>query len=371
MSVRRGKYRDRKSGEMREHWLVDVTFVHADNREERIRKVSPVQTRRGAEQYERDLRERLLLGERRKEAVEVPTLARFAKTFLETHAEANNKPSEVHTKERVLRCHLVPALGRLRLDQLGVEHVEGYKAAKRKTHSDKTVNNHLAVLRTMLSVAEERGVIEKAPRVTSLKTGSPDIRWLTGDELETFLAAAGEWRTMFLVGARVGLRMGELRALRWCDVDLRAAQLTVNQAAWLDKIGTPKGGRSRVIPLCEEVRTALAAAPRPILGGLVWPGEDGKLRETDACQWGMSLAVKASGLEDVGWHTLRHTFASHLVQRGVDLHRVQRLLGHADIRTTMRYAHLAPGALADAVRVFDVLPGGKLTANQTASEAAV
>lgn len=368
MSVRRQKYKD-KAGEVHEHWIVDVTFEHADRRVERHRKVSPVQTRRGAEQYERDLRERLLLGERHREAVEVPTLSRFASTFLETHAGANNKPSEVHTKERILRGHLVPELGRLRLDEIRVEHIEGYKATKRKTHSDKTVNNHLTVLRTLLAVAEERGLIDSLPKVRALKTKTGDLRYLTEAELEDLLAVAGPWRSVFLVGARVGLRLGELRALRWCDVDLRGGQLTVAQAAWLDKVGTPKGGRNRTIPLCDEVREALSAEPRPVIGGLVWPGVDGKPRETDACQWGMRKAVEAAGLEDVGWHTLRHTFASHLVQRGVDLHRVQRLLGHADIRTTMRYAHLAPGALAEAVRVFDVLPGGKLTANQEVAAA--
>lgn len=366
MSVRRQKYRDRHGAEQ-EHWLVDVAFEHSDGRVERIRKVSPVQTRRGAEQYERDLRQSLLTGARQKEIKEVPTIARFADDFLETYAKGNNKPSEVHTKERLLRGHIVPALGRLRLDEITTRDIEEFKTAKLKTHSAKSVNNHLAVLGRLFAVAQEWGVIDKAPRVKSIKAKEPDMRWLTDDELAQLLAATEEpWRTVVLVAARTGLRQGELRALRWVDVDLRGGKLMVRQSAWTDQLGTPKGGRSREVPLSDEAIAALEAHPRHLHGGLVFGGNDGQMRMEDAWQWAIHKAVDAAKLGVLGWHTLRHTFASHLVIRGVSLLTVKDLLGHADIRTTMRYAHLAPGASREAVTRLDLLPGGKLAAKQEA-----
>jgi hypothetical protein len=82
----------------------------------------------------------------------------FAKDFLEKYAEANNKPSEVASKRMICNLHLVPALGSLRLDEVGPAQIEGYKASKLKALSPKTVNNHLIVLRRMLGVAVEWGI---------------------------------------------------------------------------------------------------------------------------------------------------------------------------------------------------------------------
>jgi Phage integrase family len=90
-----------------------------------------------------------------------------------------------------------------------------------------------------------------------------------------------------------------------------------------------------------------------LLGGLLWPGEGGRNLSKGDTKWPLWRACKRAGLRRVGWHILRHTFASHLVMRGVPLKAVQELLGHASIEMTMRYAHLAPGVTLDAVRLLD------------------
>lgn len=71
------------------------------------------------------------------------------------------------------------------------------------------------------------------------------------------------------------------------------------------------------------------------------------------CKWPLRAACERAGIRLVGWHVLRHTFASHLVMRGAPLEAVQELLGHQDIKMTMRYAHLSPDARRDAVRLLD------------------
>jgi integrase len=346
---------------------VDVVFEHPDGHVERERKVSPVQTRRGAEQYERDLRQTLLIGDRKKERSEIPTLAQFADDFVETYAKANNKPSEVDSKRRWLKL-LLPAMGRKRLDEIGTQDVEAYKAAKKATHGNKSINNHLATLRTMFAVAIEWGLIDKAPRIVALKVAEPDIRWLNDGELAALVGHAEEpWRTAFVVAARTGLRLGEIRALRWRDVDTAGRKLNVRQAAWYAEIGTPKGGRAREVTLNADAIDALEKHPRHLRSELVFAASDGGMLPYDACQWAMAKASKGAGLGRFQWHVLRHTFASQLVIAGVDLRTVQSLLGHADIRTTMRYAHLAPGAQSDAVGRLTLLPNGKPTAKQKAA----
>src|ERR1700687_4532296 len=120
MSVRLRQWKDKTSGKSREAWVVDVQFEHADGRIERVRKASPVNTRRGAEQYERDLRLALGQGRYGKEVIarEVPTLTEFVERFL-TYSENNNKPSTVSSKRHTLRNHVVPFFGAKRLDEIG------------------------------------------------------------------------------------------------------------------------------------------------------------------------------------------------------------------------------------------------------------
>ncbi|HKD43059.1 MAG TPA: tyrosine-type recombinase/integrase, partial [Myxococcaceae bacterium] len=92
---------------------------------------------------------------------------------------------------------------------------------------------------------------------------------------------------------------------------------------------------------------------RHLRGPFVFCNEDGSYLKSDTCRKAIDNAAKAASLRAIGWHTLRHTFASHLVMSGVPLAAVQKLLGHASIKTTMRYAHLSPSIAMDAVNVLD------------------
>lgn len=337
--------------------VVDVAYEYPDGSVTRVRKVSPVQTRRGAEQYERELRQALAQGDRRRDGKEAETLASFADDFLKTYAEANNKPSEVYQKRLILKNHLTPFFGAKRLDQITTRDVEAFKARQRKKYSAKTVNNELAVLSTLLETAIDWGKIETAPRIKLLKTGVQTFRWLTEDELARLTVGAGPaWRLPVLFTARTGLRLGELRALRWVDLDLARERLFVRQAAWRQTVGTPKGGREREVPLTSEIVGALREHPRRLGSEYVFPDVDGGLLSHDVCRVAMAQATKTAGVK-CGWHALRHTFASHLVQRGVPLYEVKELLGHVDIKTTLRYAHLAPDSGRRAVAVLEVVRG--------------
>jgi len=131
-------------GAARKFYMVDIAYTYPDGRLERIRKVSPLQTRRGAEQYERALLQALVEGTyRSKEDIRaVPTLATFADEFIENYARANNKPSELSGKKTAFRLHLVPALGRLRLDEIGPREIEKFKGQKiTEGYKPHTINN--------------------------------------------------------------------------------------------------------------------------------------------------------------------------------------------------------------------------------------
>jgi integrase len=187
-------------------------------------------------------------------------------------------------------------------------------------------------------------------------------------EAHLVVDADPRWRTMVLVGLKTGLRHGELLALRWQDIDLVAGRLIVRRALSGKKVESPKNNRTREVPLSDEAIRALKAH-RHLKSELVFPNDAGQMLTRCACRWPLWSACKRAGLRLIGWHTLRHTFASHLVMRGAPLKAVQELLGHADITMTMRYAHLSPDARRDAVRLLDAPAHGygTLTAPSTGS----
>ena len=138
-------------------WFVDFRFHHADGRTERVRKCSAVQTRAGAQEYERQLRAVMLnppvdSGPER----EVPRFDAFADEFLKTYASATNKSSEVRSKTIIFDRHLKPAFGERRLNAIGVREIDTFKSEQLKRGmSPKSVNNQLTVLRRCLSIAVE------------------------------------------------------------------------------------------------------------------------------------------------------------------------------------------------------------------------
>jgi integrase len=364
MSVRLRKWKDLE-GREQEAWHVDVVFEHPDGRVERVRKASPVNTRRGAENYERELRNALLSGVFGKEPTrEVPTLEEFQEKFF-VHALANNKHSTADEKKRLCKQQLLPAFGKRRLDQIGAYDIEKFKA---KLLSEglrpKTVNNALAILHKLLVLAKEWGELPgEVVRVRLLKTPRPMFDFLSFEEADRLVAKAdAQWRAMIVTALHTGLRRGELAALTWEDVQLETRRLIVRQRFYRGKFDTPKGGRPRELPLTDLAWSTLKSH-RHLKSKFVFCDEDGG-HVYASCPEGLARAARKAELgRKIGWHCLRHTFASHLAMKGAALKAVQELLGHSTIDMTMRYAHLSPGAQREAILLLDGRPHGTLTAH--------
>lgn len=370
--------RDKRYG----HWYYRKQIRITDGRVIRVFGVPTTiglpDTKTGAEQAERLHLDRVLkTGEvtqtpqTRKEA---PKVRDFVEIYLDA-SRLQNKPSSVEAKESTLRRHIVPAIGDLRLDQVTYAVIEDLKIemAKKPTRnkskatvppslSAKSINNYLTILRRMLVIARKRGLIAAVPEIDWLKVTAQEFAFLDFEESNRLLKAMDdEWRTMVLVALRTGMRMGELIALRWQDVDLVAGKITVRQNAVKGKIGTPKSGKEREIPLSNEAVSALKSY-RHLKGPLVFCTSEGRMLKYTELRHPLWRACKKAGLRPIQWHACRHTFASHLVMRGVPLKAVQELLGHSTIQMTMRYAHLAPEVTRDAVNLLDRPANGNVAA---------
>lgn len=344
----------------RGRWRYRKTVNLPGRRKERISGTPILNTKMAAETAEREHIQRLLSLPSMPEPAppkEVPTFAKFAEEFMATYSEANNKPSEVQSKRTILKHHLLPAFGGKKLDVIQQREIEGYKSLKLKADlAPKTVNNHLTILRRILSLATEWGVLTHTPPVKWLKVPEPEFDFLDFEEAARLeKGARGEWAAMITVGLTTGLRQGELLALRWEDVDLVRGRLLVRRAVARGVVGTPKSGKSREIPLNEKAVAALKRQ-RHLRGELVFCDDAGRMLRKGACKWPLWSACKRAGLRRIGWHTLRHTFASHLVMRRAPLKAVQELLGHSTIEMTMRYSHLSPDVRKDAVKLLDADP---------------
>ena len=148
---------------------------------------------------------------------------------------------------------------------------------------------------------------------------------------------------MVLVAMNTGLRFGELSRMRWTDLSLVDAPMITIQAAYA------KTSKSRHIPLNATAKASLKAwkSQQEDTSGFVFANREG--HRIKSVRNGWKAILSAAKIKDFKWHDLRHHFASKLVVAGVDLNTVRELLGHSSLDMTLRYAHLSPDMMANAV----------------------
>lgn len=274
---------------------------------------------------------------------------------------------------------------KLKLDEVTPLMVERWRADRLAAGAKvSTVNRDLDDLKSSLAKAAEWGFIGASP-VEKVKRGRTDdratVRYLTATEEERLYLAfdgrderlrkerdsANVWRVergyeplpdlralpyadhlkpMVLLALNTGLRFGEQANLMWADIDLDRAILTVHGFK-------AKSRRTRHIPLNKTALSVLSKwrSQRGDGSGLVFSNKHGKPFDNINTSW--RAILKATQITGFRWHDLRHTFASNLVMKGVDLNTVRELLGHSDYQMTLRYAHLAPEHKASAVAQLD------------------
>jgi len=249
--------------------------------------------------------------------------------------------------------------GGRRAETITAREVEAWRDKLAESLSPASVAHHLSMLRAIFNRGVRDGKLAAAPtrKVEFPQENNARVRYLSDDEETRLMEALAKWlRAMVVVAIHTGLRVGELLKLRWPDVDFGSASIHVREA---------KSGEGRRLPINQAALVTLRrlrdARPKVIqLEERRAAGEGGCVFGPDTAALRMSInrefrrAAAAAKIEDLRFHDLRHTFASRLVTRGFDLYRVQTLMGHKTAKMTMRYAHLSPGALREAVEALCV-----------------
>ncbi len=286
----------------------------------------------------------------------LPGMVQTGATFADAAAEwlryiehdRDRKPSTVAGYRSIVGSELLPRFGEMRLESITPAAIESWQAAMTQAASTRTK-----------ALVLMHGIFERARKVWSLPSNpvgdvekpplkrSGDLQVFSPEEVWALVRAAASEAdgAIYLTAAFTGLRMGELLALRWRDVDFGGSSVRVRASYYAGHLTTPKSGKVRAVPLAPDVATVLAQlAQREHWTGdddLVFAGAAGDHLDGSALRRRYKAALAAAGLRPLRFHDLRHTFGTRMIAKA-DIRRVQEWMGHADIQTTMRYLHYAP-----------------------------
>lgn len=230
------------------------------------------------------------------------------------------------------------------LEEITPLELERVRAERLKTVAPATVNRELAYLKHLFNLAIRDEKTERNPvvKLKMLREPSGRVRFLSDAEEKSLRASlvTDENQERLTVLLQTGLRRTEFLQLRWRDIDLKNAVITIPQS---------KNGETRHVPMTSEVRSILSKRPRSLDSGrLVFPNSVGHADEHWA-QKAFPEAVEAAQIEDFRFHDTRHTFASRLAMEGVDVLTIKELGGWKSLSMVQRYAHLSPSHRQQAI----------------------
>lgn len=306
------------------------------------------------------------------------TVRQYADTWSAALEGSGLKPATASSYRWILGRYVLPEVGRVRLVALSPQHVRDMLAAvAARGVSARTVQLSRAVLRTMLADAEREQLISRnvAGLVKGPRVERREVEPWSAEEAGRFLDSMNGHRlsALFAVGVALGLRKGELLAMRWDDVDLGGASLRVQRT--VQRLGggiglvsgSPKTERSRrTIPLPQVSVNSLrehrsrqekersAAGKAWVDLGLVFATPKGTVIEPRNLNRLFDQQIAIAGVRRIRFHDLRHTCATLLLAQNVSPRIVMEVLGHTQLSmTTDLYGHVMPSTLRTAADAMD------------------
>ncbi len=296
---------------------------------------------------------------KRQSATSNLTFATIFSTEYLPHIQANRRNKRSwKSEESLFRLWINPAVGNKTLQSIAPFDLEKIKKNMAKAgRAERSIVYALAVIRQVFNYAQTNNLYtgtNPAGPVGKVKRPSADnrrLRHLSQEEAATLLCelskASKDVHDMALLSLHTGMRAGEIFSLTWADVDLAAGLLTLRDT---------KSNKNRPAFMTETVKAMLKSKPKGEPATPVFPDRNGKKIEQISKTFNRTIAQIGlnNGITDrrqrVTFHTLRHTFASWLVEKGTAIYHVQALLGHSDLKLTARYAHIGENSLRTAVQ---------------------
>jgi integrase len=270
-------------------------------------------------------------------------IAKFQKEFLAYSAGIHAS----HTQRLFATAlrELNRIIGEKTLRSVSIRDVERFLSVKKSESSDVTARTYLVTLASAFQTAVRWKYIQTNPfhQVEKPKLPEKTPVYLSKDEFRQLFSSIAEedLRILFLVAVSTGIRLGEILNLEWSDIDFSKKVIHVRNRGEF----TTKSKRNRIIPMTEQVYKLLSDWKKKASSEIVFH-DGGRRKRRDLVSRKFKEYITKLGLNDcLHFHSLRHTFASWLVQDGVSLYEVQKLLGHSNITVTQVYSHLQPETL--------------------------
>lgn len=284
----------------------------------------------------------------------VATVEEFAERWKSEILE-RRKPSTRNAADSHLNFHIIPRLGKVRLDAFGVEAQQSFVNYLTSKVSRKTLLNVLGTLSSMLNTAKKWGYICEGLTVKNLVLPEREVRkqarMFTPQQAKDIIdSAVAPWNAMFGLAAYCGLLAGEILGLSVEDVDLENAVLAITKTAWHGKLQTAKSQGSETTvpipaPLCELLKPL-----NPKSGLLFLNKANRPYTSTKVVKKRLWPICDALGIPRAGFHAFRHTHTTVLLEAGATPKVTQRQLRHADPRVTLdHYAHVIESSHREAV----------------------
>lgn len=261
------------------------------------------------------------------------TFVEYIEKIFIPHYESKNKSinTELHKFNSIIKF-----FDDFKLKDVSSADIDRYYQYRLKINKPATAKNHLAIIRRMFNYAIEMDIIKTSPvKTKQIKFDNKRTRFLSSDEKIRLLEECRKSKNkklydMVTIALDTGMRLGEIMKLRKEDIKNNVIMI---------KAENTKTSTMRVIPLTDNLKSLFSQLD--------------EINYNVEMRYAFKYAVSRANINDFHFHDLRHTFASDLVMKGVDLYTVSKLLGHSSIEMTQRYAHLAPSALIDAIKKLD------------------
>lgn len=283
---------------------------------------------------------------------EVDTIRKYAELFLDVYA-ASHKPSSQLDKRQRLKAYILPAVGDLRLDALRQEDIDTLVAQLLRRGLDrKTVNNITAVLSSLVKYAVRNKVIGPVDLSFMIKAQESELVAVAAGDIDKLLATVTDprYRVAILLACDAGLRIGEIRALRWSDVNELARDILISRSYdRTGKLTETKGWECRGVPISDRLWAGFRDLDQ--IGPLVVARRDGGPLGYDVTREVIRAIYDQAGvvIPPKPWHSLRHAFGTELANANVPVHVIKLLMGHRCVETTLRYMHTDREAKRDAI----------------------
>jgi integrase len=309
------------------------------------------------------------------------TFKRFIETRWKTYTvQAKYQPSTADSHNSLIKCHLLPFFGEMRMEDVQPADISDFFDGKRGKVSENTMQHLYGLLHLMFDLAEQYDLIGRSPvrpKLHKPETPHGEKPTLDAAQIRALLEAFDERDRLFvLLLAVTGMRVGEAMALRWIDFNVERLELYINHTIYRQRLKQPKTESSRrplrLVPaitgllLTHRHQSAFQADE-----DFIFCRKDGRPLNHSALRNHLRKAMKVVGIEQIkgqhGFHIFRHSAGTLIYSKSRDLKLVQGTLGHADISTTSDiYVHLDDRIIAEGTEILaaEILGNCDLTVTQ-------